>query len=101
MISWLFGVCVVTGLVAAYVLRYRFSGRNFRWWIFWACLVFNLFFSTYYMRVVERSYLLFIGFKPDFLYENPAAVWWCLVGMVLHSFAMPVQWEPKRWFGKK
>ena len=89
------------GLIAAYVLRYRFSGRNFRWWSFWMCLVFNLFFSTYYMRIVERSYLLFIGYRPDFLYENPAAVWWCLVGMVLHSFALPMQWESNRRSSKK
>lgn len=101
MISWLFGCCVVVGVVIAYTLRYRFSGANFRWVTFWLCVVFNIFFSTYYMRIMERSYLLFIGYMPDFRYENPAVGWWCIVGMWMHSFAFPVQWEPKKWFRKK
>lgn len=97
---WLFAGGVLSGLVVSYSLRGRFSGRRFSLWKFWFLLVFNLFFVTYYMRIMERSYYLFVGYYPEYIYENPAAAWLCLAGMWLHSFALPVPWEPKRWFRK-
>ena len=51
--AWLFVVCVVIGVCSAFVLRAKCSGLRLGYGLFCICLIYNLFFITYYMRVLE------------------------------------------------
>ncbi|PWB30606.1 hypothetical protein DCO48_19905 [Pseudomonas sp. SDI] len=96
--TWLFLALASAALTVAFLLRARFSGDGLKFWQFFLCAAYNLFFITYYFRLVDRDYLLFIGCYPALLKEHPAIGWIALVALLLHSFASPVQWKPKRWF---
>jgi hypothetical protein len=87
---------VSLGALSAYVLRYKCSGEHLGFCLFCVCFIYNIFFVTYYMRVIERSYFLFFGSFPDFLHDNPIVGWAALIGIVLHCGALPSKEKPKR-----
>lgn len=96
MIVLLFGFCVAVGVVLAYIMKLRLSGRRLGSWMFWGCVGYNVFFVSYYLRVVQSSYFLFIGYRPDWLEGNAVVGWLCVLGMALHSYAVPVQRQGSR-----
>lgn len=87
--AWLFVVCVVLGVCSAFVLRAKCSGPRLGYGLFCICLIYNLLFITYYMRVLEFDRFLFFGYQPEFVRENIIVGWAALAGVLLHCGAMP------------
>lgn len=87
--AWLFVVCVLLSVFAAYVLRAKCSGPNLGFGLFLLCLVYNLFFITAYMRILEFDWIMFFGHQPEFIRKNIMVGWVALVGVFLHCGAMP------------
>ena len=89
--AWLFVLCVVLGVCSAFTLRAKVSGPNLGYGLFCLCLIFNLFFITYYMRILEFHQFLFFGYQPEFLEDNIFVGWAALIGVFLHCGAMPTR----------
>ncbi|MDF0733078.1 hypothetical protein P0Y43_20505 [Pseudomonas entomophila] len=102
MTYFLFLLGVTTSVSLAYFLRTKLSGERFSFLGFSGALAYNVFFLTYYLRYAETEHLLFFGHYPSLLYDHTSVIWICIAAMLLHCYAMPVQWRPRKWFnGKK
>ncbi|MDF0730747.1 hypothetical protein P0Y43_08380 [Pseudomonas entomophila] len=86
---------VLLSVIFAYVLRLRCSGAHLGYGLLLLCFTYNIFFVTYYLRIIDRAYFLFFGHHPEFLSANPIVGWVCLIGAVLHCGAMPSKREPR------
>ena len=95
MVGLLWG-CIALTSVAAYTLRYQCSGPNLGYGLFCVCFLFNIFFVTYYMRVIETSYFLFIGHYPEFVRGDAEVNLACMVGVLLHCGGLPSKSKPKK-----
>ena len=93
---WVFIVFVALAGVSAHVLRLKLSSGRVGVLAFCAGFTYNIFFITYYMRVLDRSYYLFIGYYPGFIEQHPIVGWFCLIGILTHCLALPV----RRWLAK-
>lgn len=101
MIPWLYTVTAIIGVILAYSLRARLSRANISAATVLICLCFNLcFFALNYKIIIERCFVLY-GCLPDLQQQHPAIRWICAACLLLHCFASPVGWEPKRWFSTK
>lgn len=87
--AWVFIICVVLGVLFAYFLRAKCSGPHLGFWLFCVCFIYNIFFITYYMRILEYSRFLFFGYHHDFIRDNIIVGWTAMVGVFLHCGAMP------------
>lgn len=91
--AWLFVLCVMFSVCAAFVLRYRCQGPNLGYGLFCLCLLYNLFFIVSYMRVLEFHEFWFFGYQPEFLRKNIMVGWVALIGVFLHCGAVPLRTE--------
>ncbi|MBK5002849.1 hypothetical protein IAE37_005125 [Pseudomonas sp. S31] len=87
--AWLFVMCVVLGVISAYFLRAKCSGPHLGFGLFCVCFIYNIFFITYYMRILEFSRFLFFGYHPEFIKENVFVLWVAMIGIFFHCGAMP------------
>ncbi|WP_284381396.1 hypothetical protein [Pseudomonas putida] len=87
--AWLFVLCVVLSVLLAFILRAKCSGPRLGYGLFCLCLIYNLFFITGYMRVLEFDRILFFGYQAEFIKKNIMVGWAALVGVLLHCGAMP------------
>ncbi len=85
----LFVMSVLISVRSAYFLRAKCSGPHLGFGLFCVCLVYNLFFITYYMRVLEYSKFLFIGYYPEFVKSSAAVNIAAMVGVFFHCGALP------------
>lgn len=87
--AWLFVACVILSVCAAYALRAKCSGPHLGFGLFCLCLIYNLFFITAYMRVLEFDRIMFFGYQAEFIRKNIMVGWAALLGVLLHCGAMP------------
>ncbi|CAH0647988.1 hypothetical protein PSEG_01492 [Pseudomonas sp. Nvir] len=91
-----FSIMIIGSVVIAFTLRHLCSGRHLGYSLLFICFAYNVFFITYYMRAIEQSYFLFVGYQPLLLTSNPALGWMTLFGIFLHCGAMPSKRVPGR-----
>lgn len=88
----LFGA--ILGVVLAYILKYRFSGRNYNKFIACFVVLFNGFCGFFYIELTQRDCVLFFKCFPGLIRSNLIVEIVATAAIFLHCFAIPTQWEP-------
>lgn len=95
---WTFPLFAAWGILCAYTLKIRLSGGNHFLVKFFLCLIFNGFFATTYLNMIERDNFLLLGHKPEIILNHPFIGWIAFFCIPIHAAALPVRWEIKWWF---
>lgn len=84
----------------AYMLRNKFSGKNFKKQYFIICAIGNFPFGVFHLEIVKNRCVMFIGCFPEIHFDYPVLSWAALAFVVLHCLAFPVEWKPRYWTRK-
>lgn len=88
----------ILGLVLAYVLKFRFSGRNYNKYIAIFLVLLNAFCSFFYIELTQADCVLFFKCFPGLIESSLILEVVATAAIFLHCFAIPTQWEPWRLF---
>lgn len=101
MIVWVFPIIAICGVAIAYWLKFYLSGERLNSITFFSFMIFNGFFVVPYMDILYYDNFLFLGHRPDILYDFPAIGWAALLCVILHCFALPTKEKNRCWFSRK
>ncbi len=98
MIAYVILAFVVLGVVLAYVLKFRFSGKGYNKFIAGVVVLFNGFCGFFYIELTQNECVLFFECFPGLIKNNLIVEIVAVAAIFLHCLAIPTEWEPWRLF---
>ena len=98
MIAHVLVVVAISSVILAYILKFRFSGRNYNKFIATSVVLFNGFCVFFYIELTQNDCVLFFKCFPGLIKDNSAVEIVAIAAIFLHCFAIPTEWEPWRLF---
>lgn len=88
----------VFGVIFAWFLKVRFSGRNYTKPRFLVIIFINVLFGIFYLELMKNDCVLFFRCFPELFKGNLLVECVAIVSLFLHCCAIPTIWEPRRLF---
>lgn len=98
MIAHVLVAFAILGVLLAYILKFRFSGKNYNKFIAVFVVLFNGFCGFFYIELTQNDCVLFFKCFPNLIKNNSIVEIVAIAAIFLHCFAIPTEWEPWRLF---